>query len=47
MTICLPRTAPRAPLLDVDAIREHFDFPATGRLVLNNAASTQPPGNWT
>jgi cysteine desulfurase / selenocysteine lyase len=30
-------------MMDVDAIREHFDFPATGRLVLNNAASTQPP----
>jgi cysteine desulfurase/selenocysteine lyase len=29
--------------LDVYRIREHFDFPATGRVVLNNAASTQPP----
>jgi cysteine desulfurase/selenocysteine lyase len=29
--------------LDVDAIRKHFVFPARGRLVTNNAASTQPP----
>jgi cysteine desulfurase / selenocysteine lyase len=29
--------------LDVAAIREHFLFPATGRIVTNNAASTQPP----
>ncbi|HTT11748.1 MAG TPA: aminotransferase class V-fold PLP-dependent enzyme [Burkholderiaceae bacterium] len=28
---------------DVQAIRAHFDFPATGRVVTNNAASTQPP----
>jgi cysteine desulfurase/selenocysteine lyase len=32
-----------APALDVDAIRRHFAFPATGRIVTNNAASTQPP----
>jgi cysteine desulfurase/selenocysteine lyase len=29
--------------LDVPAIREHFSFPAAGRIVTNNAASTQPP----
>jgi cysteine desulfurase/selenocysteine lyase len=29
--------------LDVYSIRNHFDFPATGRVALNNAASTQPP----
>ena len=31
------------PVWDVEAIREHFLFPATGRIVTNNAASTQPP----
>ena len=30
--------------LDVRAIRRHFVFPRRGRVVLNNAASTQPPG---
>jgi cysteine desulfurase/selenocysteine lyase len=29
--------------LDVDRIRANFDFPRTGRVVTNNAASTQPP----
>jgi cysteine desulfurase/selenocysteine lyase len=29
--------------LDVPAIRRHFSFPARGRVVTNNAASTQPP----
>ena len=29
--------------VDVRAIREHFLFPATGRIPANNAASTQPP----
>ena len=29
--------------LDVQAIRRHFLFPGTGRVVTNNAASTQPP----
>jgi cysteine desulfurase/selenocysteine lyase len=28
---------------DVQAIRRHFVFPAAGRIVTNNAASTQPP----
>ncbi len=28
---------------DIEAVRRHFLFPATGRLVTNNAASTQPP----
>src|SRR3954467_1653670 len=32
-----------APVLDVHRIRRHFAFPATGRVVTNNAASTQPP----
>src|SRR5256885_17188243 len=31
------------PVLDMRRIRQHFDFPATGRVVTNNAASTQPP----
>ena len=29
--------------LDIKAIREHFVFPKTDRIVTNNAASTQPP----
>jgi cysteine desulfurase / selenocysteine lyase len=29
--------------LDVEAMRSHFDFPATGRVVTNNAATTQMP----
>ncbi len=29
--------------IDVEAVRAHFLFPATGRIVTNNAASTQPP----
>jgi cysteine desulfurase / selenocysteine lyase len=29
--------------LDVQAIRDHFTFPQLGRIVTNNAASTQPP----
>ncbi len=29
--------------LDVEAIRKHFAFPEQGRVVTNNAASTQPP----
>src|SRR3954451_22688969 len=39
-----PRRRPRpAPGFDVTRIRQHFDFPATGRVVTNTAASTQPP----
>ena len=29
--------------LDIHAIRRHFLFPEIGRIVTNNAASTQPP----
>jgi cysteine desulfurase/selenocysteine lyase len=29
--------------LDIQAIREHFTFPGLGRLLANNAATTQPP----
>ena len=29
--------------LNVEAIRRHFVFPKNGRIVTNNAASTQPP----
>jgi len=29
--------------LDVERIRRHFAFPHTGRVVTNNAATTQPP----
>lgn len=32
-----------SPVWDVEAVRAHFLFPATGRIVTNNAASTQPP----
>ncbi len=28
---------------DIAAVRAHFDFPELGRIVTNNAASTQPP----
>src|SRR3954452_12118434 len=31
------------PPLDVRRVRKHFDFPRTGRVVTNNAATTQPP----
>jgi cysteine desulfurase/selenocysteine lyase len=34
---------PSATDLDVPGIRSHFDFVRTGRVVTNNAASTQPP----
>ena len=33
--------------LDVARVRSHFDFPATGRVVTNNAATTQPPRELT
>ena len=29
--------------LDIRAVRRHFTFPGAGRIVTNNAASTQPP----
>ena len=29
--------------IDVNRVRPHFLFPANGRIVTNNAASTQPP----
>lgn len=32
-----------ADSFDVEAVRSHFDFPRTGHIVTNNAASTQPP----
>ena len=35
--------SPPTRVLDVDEIRSHFAFPALGRIVTNNAASTQPP----
>ena len=37
-----PAPHPVRPL-DVDRLRSHFDFPECGRIVTNNAASTQPP----
>jgi cysteine desulfurase / selenocysteine lyase len=48
MTITAPITAATARpgaagRLDVKRIRRHFDFPDAGRVVTNNAASTQPP----
>ena len=35
-------TVASAPV-DVHAVRGHFAFPRLGRIVTNNAASTQPP----
>jgi len=35
--------AMRADPVDVRAIRKHFVFAKLGRIVTNNAASTQPP----
>jgi hypothetical protein len=32
-----------ADRIDVRAVRRHFAFPRHGRVVTNNAASTQPP----
>ena len=44
MRQCLPAKLPlAAEPVDVHAIREHFAFPRLGRIVTNNAASTQPP----
>jgi cysteine desulfurase/selenocysteine lyase len=31
------------PQLDVERLRSHFDFPGTGRVVTNNAATSQTP----
>ena len=39
----LPVSRVAAAPVDVHAIREHFAFPRLGRIVTNNAASTQPP----
>jgi selenocysteine lyase/cysteine desulfurase len=36
------RPAAAGPI-DVEAVRGHFAFPQAGRIVTNNAASTQPP----
>jgi cysteine desulfurase / selenocysteine lyase len=38
-----PVSSVAAAPLDVQAIREHFAFSRLGRIVTNNAASTQPP----
>ena len=38
-----PPGAMSAGPLDVQAVRSHFMFPGLGRVVTNNAASTQPP----
>ena len=37
------RAAARPTRVDVRRVRAHFDFPDIGRVVTNNAASTQPP----
>jgi cysteine desulfurase/selenocysteine lyase len=37
------RRASTDTALDVDRVRSHFDLVRTGRVVTNNAASTQPP----
>ena len=39
----LPVSNGAAAPVDVHAIRGHFAFPRLGRIVTNNAASTQPP----
>jgi cysteine desulfurase / selenocysteine lyase len=39
----LSRESSDAVPVDVRAIRRHFEFPGGGRIVTNNAASTQPP----
>ena len=36
-------SAPNPGPVDIQAIRRHFAFPGHGRIVMNNAASTQPP----
>jgi cysteine desulfurase / selenocysteine lyase len=38
-----PAQAPAPPGLDVERMRSHFDFPRTGRVVTNNAATSQTP----
>ena len=41
-----PRRAPKngpPQRLDVERVRSHFDFPGTGRVVTNNAATSQTP----
>jgi cysteine desulfurase/selenocysteine lyase len=43
MTVSQPIDMATAAALDVEAIRAHFWFPERGRIVTNNAASTQPP----
>jgi cysteine desulfurase/selenocysteine lyase len=43
MTVSQPIDIATAAALDVEAIRAHFWFPERGRIVTNNAASTQPP----
>lgn len=43
MSFCGRGHRPPAGELDVDRIRSHFDFVRAGRVVTNNAASTQPP----
>ena len=39
----VPVTRVASAPVDVQAIRRHFAFPRLGRIVTNNAASTQPP----
>jgi cysteine desulfurase/selenocysteine lyase len=43
MTVSSRIDTATAASLDVEAIRAHFWFPERGRIVTNNAASTQPP----
>jgi cysteine desulfurase/selenocysteine lyase len=38
-----PAPAPAPRELDVERFRSHFDFPGTGRVVTNNAATSQTP----
>jgi len=39
----VPAPGPAPGPVNVEAIRRHFAFPQAGRVVTNNAASTQPP----
>jgi len=41
--IAVAPVIPVSPVIDVERVRGHFLFPETGRVVTNNAASTQPP----
>ncbi len=43
MPVSAPSLSTAPPVLDVERVRAAFDFPRSGRVVTNNAATTQPP----